>query len=260
MKKRFVSILAALVVLTLLPIAGLAGSGIDIDTNPVFENGYAFVTWTDSNSAGPYTVGYMLYDDDGTTQRAFLANGTREASATQKTSYTLKTLIPGHTYIIGVIDKDGNETDEVITVPAASEFVDGKLKAQSVTVSTDPMYARSLNSSIQGLKRFVANDMIAHIEQYYYGLSYEIRLPKLAYDREYLVQIELTAPNGYSETIYSDPYVFGSGPRYKHSSKFLADGYFHRLYDTTGDIPVGTYTLRLFLNGMLANTKEFKVR
>ena len=260
MKKRCISILAVLAVLTLLPVAGLAADSITIDTNPVFENGYTTLNWTDSENAGPYTVAYMLDDGDKTPQRAYLANRTKEDSVTAKPYMKVKGLIPGHTYIIGVIDSQNREKDAWITVPEATEFEDGKLKAKSVSVTVEPRYARSQTSSVQGLDRFIASDMLAHIEEYYYGIRYEIRLPKLAYDRDYLVQIVMIAPNGFAETVFADSYVFGSGPRYQYKIKFLGDTFFYNLYQACSDIPAGVYTVQLYLNGMLANTREFKVR
>lgn len=257
MKKGTILLLLAL--LLALPLA--AQADITIDPQVAVVNGRVTVAWTDSENNGPYMVGYQYYDESSSAvQTAFWAGGDQASSTTEKKQFTFDYLLPGHQYLVDVFTENGDEDSAVITVPAAEEFVDGKLKASSVRTSVDYRYMKVGGDSIGSLDQLKASDMVQHIEDRYYGMRYEITLPVLAYARDYFVQIAMYAPNGYCETVHTSQYEFSTGVGFTHYLRLMGVDFFADMYDKNGDIPVGDYTIELYFNGMLANTRTFKVR
>ena len=261
MKKKIAFSAFLLALCVLVPLACLAsGRDFSIDPNIEFNGGHTLVRWTDSDNAAPYTVAYLCADECGSEQQFLAAGGSLETAVTNNQYYELGDLIPGHDYYIVIFDKNSEMAQTLISLPAAEEFEDGKLKASSVRVSMEPRRYRLENGSIQGVDRLVASEIAANAESWLYGVYYEITLPELAYDRDYFVQVALRSPDGFLETVFAGQNVFGTGVGWSHYLRITGTGFFYDLLGNNGSIPVGDYTAELYLNGMLANTRQFKVR
>ena len=250
-------LLALLLVLSVCPVIAL-GAEITIDDRVRFEDGNTTITWTDDGDGGPYALGYECLDNSGMDQ-GFWASGNQEDSTTSSRSYTFPDLVPGYAYTIYLF---GNEvsTTANIQVPSASTFEDGLLKASSVKVSLGYRTYQEGNNSPQKADGFTASDMNKHMSDTYYGLYYELSLPRLSHARDYNVLVTITAPNGFVMSAHSEQYVFSTGVGFTHFLKFMGSSFFDFLMDRAGEIPVGTYTVNTYFNGMIANTQTFRVR
>ena len=230
----------------------------EVSSSIRFDGGYTDVFWTDSANNGPYRVAFRYYDGGNTVQTGFWAGGNEAGSTTSQKTFRLEQLVPGSRYTILVFDQDDNLAQKEITLPAAEQFVDGKLKASSVRISTE--YRSIINGSVRTVNKLSAGDMMAHMDDREYGLYYQINLPELAYERDYFVQILFRAPNGYCETQFYGRHVFSKGNKFYYSLNCIGDDFFADMYEKNGVIPSGTYQVELYFNGMLANTKTFTVQ
>lgn len=261
MKKLTALLLTLTVLISLLPLSALAdGRTFEISPDFTFKDGLTTITWTDSANKGPYTVVYLLVSDSEAQQTVHLADLYDETGTTSKKSFVLGELLPGRTYAVGVFDADQELAETEITLPIPSEFEDGKLKASSVRVTTEPRRMKRENGSIGDIDRLEASTIASTIGQWLYGLYYEIKLPELARERDYHVQIALIAPNGYCDTVFCKRNVFSTGTGWMSYLRMTGATFFYYMLESNGSIPVGTYSAELYFDGMLANVKEFKVR
>lgn len=256
--KKPILYLLVLTMLLALPMA--AQAYIDIDPDIRTDDGLATLYWTASDGSAPFMLGYRYVPEDGSDQLAFWAGDDEETSTTKNNYFTFKTLLSGHQYYVQVFNDAGDIDGATITIPDYGEFEDGKLKAKSVRTSVDYRRIKKGSDSVGSVDQLTASDMMKNMENYYYGLRYEITLPELAYARDYFVQIAMTAPNGYMQTVHTSQYTFSTGTGFTHYLRFMGEAFFLNLYNNFGEIPVGTYTIELYFNGMLANTRTFRIR
>ena len=262
MKKIVSLLLMCALLISLLPMSALAAQReFYINTSLSVVDGKTTITWVDTANYGPYIVAYRLVDpSSNATQALYPAGDDIEASTTSQKSFVCGDLIAGRRYMLLVQDAYGEQATTTITMPAAQTFQDGKLKAANVRVNLSPRYMRSSGDSPRGIDYLSASDIRAHIEEYYYGLRYEFSMPELAYDRTYWVQIVMTAPNGYTDTVHTSTKTFGTGTGWSYYLSMCGSNFFYNMYQKNSTIPTGTYTIELYFNGMLANTKTFTVR
>ena len=273
MKKHIACILMLAVLASLLPLAGLADTvrlttsdfyGTDtfyMNESATMTDGHVYVSWTDQDNKGPYVVGYLCEDDTAAEQTLLAAkNDSVEDSTTNAKSFTLDGLTPGHKYTVVVYNSENDYAYMTVAVPQPAEFVDGKLNASQVRVRTEPKRYSLSSGSIQDIDRLTAGEIEMNSETFLYGVRYEINLPELARDRDYFVQIDMTGPNGYTKLVHSSQKVFSTGLGWSYYLRFIGYDFFDNMYSENGSVPTGTYTIRLFFNGMLANVKEITVR
>ena len=261
MKRYIAGLLAVLAVVMLAwPLGAAAEGTITVNPDVRVDNGRVTVSWTDSGNNGPYSVIYEHYDGSSTKQARFWARDAEADSTTSATSMVLETLLPGHQYYVYVLGQGSALGVELITVPAAPAFEDGKLNASQIRVGVDFKCLRLNTNSTESLQALSSADIKQHIDDRAYGMRYEISLPQLAYARDYFVQIAMFAPNGYEQIVHCSQYEFSTGKGFTHYLKLLGASFFDNLYSVTGDVPAGTYRVELYFNGMLAHTKSFTVR
>jgi len=174
-------------------------------------------------------------------------------------------LMPGKTYIVSLMDASYNVADEkTYTIPSVSDFQDGKLTPRSIRVSIE---TRSLAAGLakdQAKKTGLsAKKIISGLESgdMSYGFKYQMRMPQLAKARTFYVTIYIEAPNGYLDPeVWSD--ITFDQVRNGYQTiwwNFLGGDYFKDLYETTGEVPTGNYTVTMFWDGMFLNQSTFKV-
>ncbi|MBR5287468.1 MAG: hypothetical protein IKU34_02620 [Clostridia bacterium] len=222
------------------------------------------VSWTDSSNAGPYEVGRTYCGTGSATQGYFYANNGSSDSTTYGNSLTLNHLIPGESYIIDVIDKNGVKIQRTYTVPYADSFVDGKLKASSVDITIKPAKYNSSTGKTVKLSELKANDIMNGIDYGdSFGVSYQIDFPRLASDREFFAQLAFYAPNGFSHTEYADDISYSSFSNASGSYSrwdIIGQNFFRHLYNKNGYVPTGEYRVELYWDGMHVNTSTFRVK
>lgn len=256
--KKLIALL--LILCMLLPFASLAeGRDFAIDPDFTFEGGYTTITWTDSSDNSPYIVGYVCDVGGDVTQTPTLAGGAMETATTEEKTFTLSDLIAGHQYTVFVVDADEQETELTITLPMPEEFLDGKLRAASIKVETEPRRMNRETSVLGTVDRLEALTMMSTMDQYLYGLYYEMKLPELARERDYLVQIAFRAPNGYYATCFAKRNTFSTGTGWTSYLRMLGYDFFYYMLRDNESIPTGTYAIELYFDGMIVNTKEFGV-
>ena len=84
-----------------------------------------------------------------------------------------------------------------------------------------------------------------------YALNYKLNSKKLEMARTFDAAIVIVSPDGFEYTV-SGSISLRSGTA-SLSYDFLGDGFFAAYYAQTGHVLAGSYTLRLYLNDMLAN-------
>ena len=260
MKKQMAWVGALLAVMLLLPLMGLAEREFAVDAQVERQDGFTTVRWSDSEEGHTYVVGYEPYAGNDTAQTAFWAGGDREASTTTERQFTFSTLLPGHAYTVEIMDDNGGHVAEVLTIPEAPAFTDGRLTTEGITVTIDGAVKPTLFDRPRGEKMpLSAADILSTMGQREYGLIFNVRLPVLSSSRTYLVQVAITAPNGYTETVICQNYTFRGNTDRPTYSLYTGFDYIRRMYEKTGEVPTGVYTTELFFNGMPVYTKNFQI-
>ena len=239
----------------------------DINTGITADSGRFTITWEDSANAAPYTLTFEYVDESSSaTQCSFWAGDDEQGSTTSSKSYTLRYLIPGKTYKFTVKDCNGVKTSRTLTLPSPSSFVDGKLKASSIKVSTKYRYMESSAdpSDAKDLSKFSADKMMSNMTNagYHYGVYYRISLPQLATSREFFTTIAFHAPNGFASAEVAMDVSYSSFNNASGSYCYwncVGTRFFDLLYEKNGTIPTGTYTVELYWDGMLVKSTTFTV-
>ena len=231
-----------------------------IDAHVIVANGKVTVNWKDSQNLGPYKVAFQC--TGGTARQvSFWGASDESTSTTSSKFFTFTRLIPGNSYLVKVYDKNGTMITREITVPKADSFVDGKLKASSMSVTLTPKYRNSQNT-VCNLSSFSHTEMEKYLKEgtRSYGVRYDITVPKLASAREYFEQLVFYSPDGFVLVEYAgnDDYTNTSGSSNYYWS-CIGDTFFSYLYEFNGAIPTGTYRIELYWNGMLAQKRTFTV-
>lgn len=220
------------------------------------DSGRVTVSWTDSENQAPYRVLARYQGSPDVIQPQYI-----EAESTSECSWTMENLLPGRTYIIEVQDSAGVSTSRMYTLPKATPFVDGMLKANGIRVGIEFRRKESSDPTSEA-KRVVtlkAAEIAANRGVLDYGFKYQIRMPPLAQSRSYFTQIAILAPNGYTDCeIFSDlDFSRESSGRYWY---MLGDWTFDMMLARNGSVPSGKWTVELYFNGMLVNQSFFNIR
>lgn len=232
-------------------------TSIDVDYS--MGRGKVQFTWTDRDNAGPYTFIYQ-YVDSGTCPQTNWS-----VEQIQGTSYTTARLIPGATYNITIFNNNFDSADMQVTIPAASDYEDGKMRQKSVKLSTA---LRTLSKSESDVKKaqkassLSADSMMKTLDTTYYGFRFQIDFPELSKSRYYNTMIAVYAPNGYVDSIMSSDDV--EYKRYNNATSatywyMLGTNFFEVMNKNVGYIPFGTYRVELYWDGMYVGQTTFKI-
>lgn len=226
--------------------------GVDIVSVVENADGTATVTWTDANNNGPYEIDYVQKYSDNYEADCSAGTGwwydTKEAAGF---TYTMRYLVPGQPYWIAVYDADG-KGQYVDYYPAAAEkFPEFTLKLRS-----QPKLRTSAGDT--NVSQFSAADIAANRAES--GMYLAIDYPQLARARDYRGVIAITSPDGsyVAENVYDQHFDSGSAGTVSWSFYSL-DWYFSIMQSSFGAVPVGTYTVTLYLDGENAASTTFKV-
>ena len=214
-----------------------------------YDRGTCLISWTDGAQNGPYEVRVLCcYGEDEMIEVAVDTVNEREFRTTE--------MIPGGTYQVRVTDADGTTVEQIMEMPAESVFVDGDWKASSISAKYKAVKVRGRKTSDVGTLR--AKEMVENLqsENYWYGFEYEIALPKLVRARDFFMQLVFEAPNGFRE---EDSSMKGRSDVTYYDWEIVGGDFFDHLFYATGGIPAGEYSMKLFINGMLARTDTFRI-
>ena len=241
----------------------LLGSGhITVSSSVSYDKGRTTVTWTDPENHGPYKVAYECADGSAQ-QTGFWAGGSEAESIAYGKSFTIESLIPGHSYEIRVYDSEDHVGKTNVTIPAAKSFKDNNFKASAVDVEISYRYVTE-DGSQKITSVFILDQMTPYLNRSSGGcaLYYQVIFPGTEETKTYLMQLAVTAPNGYAEMIVWDDAM--KITKSKHGYRFWWDcigtSYFNNLVEKNGSVPTGDYKVELFMDGMLVHAGTFKVR
>lgn len=226
--------------------------GVDIISVVENADGTATVTWTDANSNGPYEIDYVQkYSDDYTADCSTGTGWWYDTKEAAGFTYTLRHLVPGQPYWIAVYDADGMGQYTEYSPAAAQKFPEFTLKLRNQPkLRTDGKDVT--------VTQFSSAEIGANLAEH--GLYLAIDYPQLARARDYRGVIAITSPDGsyVAENVYDEHYNSGSAGTTSWSFYSL-DWYFGILKSSFGAVPVGTYTMTLYLDGENAASTTFKV-
>ena len=141
--------------------------------------------------------------------------------------------------------------------------MDGKLTADSVKITVKPSIYTSSTGKAKKIAQLKAAEMMSNMDEgNYVGVDYRIDFPRLAKDRDFFTQLAFYAPNGFSYTEYgqSETYKCFSNASGSYAQwNIIGYNFFHSLYQTTGTVPKGEYSVALYWDGMHVNTSTFMV-
>ena len=166
-------------------------------------------------------------------------------------TYTLRHLVPGQPYWIAVYDADGMGQYTEYYPAAAQKFPEFTLKLRNQPkLRTDGKDVT--------VTQFSSAEIGANLAEH--GLYLAIDYPQLARARDYRGVIAITSPDGsyLAENVYDEHYNSGAAATSSWSFYSL-DWYFGVLKSSFGAVPVGTYTVTLYLDGENAASTTFKV-
>ncbi|MDI9520487.1 MAG: hypothetical protein QM308_04935 [Bacillota bacterium] len=190
------------------------------------ENGDVLLTWDDSAKKAPYTVKYQAEYD-------------RATETVQSKSITLEYLIPGETYSITVSNDDASVTTEY-KVP---HYVYTGFNAKS-----KKLILKGPRFSVSEVER----DKTKQFEL-------QVRFPQLKKERAFKGKIVTKTPLGYGGTVLIDRSLILK-PRVLYSYYTLSmHEFFEGIREEFDDVPLGLYTIELYLNGELYSDVQFSV-
>ena len=235
---------------------------ISVSDKITYSKGLTTVTWTDSGNNAPYSVAFRCLDGSAK-QSGFWAGGNEYSSTTRSKSFTIDQLIPGHSYEISVYDNNDNVGTGTVSIPAANKFRDDNFTAGKVDVDISYRYVNESGSK-KTAGVFVLDQMKPYLNKSSGGcaLYYQAIFPGTSETKTYLLQIAITAPNGYIETVVCDHdmTINKSTYGYRFYWDCIGTGFFNNLMEKNGSIPVGDYKVELYMDGMLVNASTFKVK
>ena len=217
-------------------------------------DGTVDVAWTDSLNRGPYEVNYVQKLSDSFVADLEYADGVGEWTDESNVSgftCTMDCLIPGVDYWIIVRDNTGWGTYEAYTAPDAQSFSEF-----TCTLSFQPE-TRS-GETVRDVTGFSAAKLTQASEEY--GGLLKISHPRLARDREYMMQLAITTPTGaiITENV-TDIRLYSGGSKSIYWDFYDLDWYFGRVLANMNRIPTGTYTIDVYFDGLYACSTTFTV-
>lgn len=258
MKRRtFFLILALAAALVLCCAVSGAMADAKLRDSLSYSTGVTTISWDVSGSdPGSFKV-YVEVVNNGAAKQMRINAGTTSA-------HTITTMecIPDKEYEVILADGNDNILDRrTYRMPAATTFMDGKLKNTSVKISLETR-RMELGKDPKKVKALKAQEIIDGLSNsVYYGVKYQMRMPTLAKTRDFFVTLAFEAPNGFLYVDKAGPVTFDrvSGGYQTVWWKLAGAEFFLRLYLTNLEIPAGQYTTYLYWDGMWVNTSHFKV-
>lgn len=258
MKRRIMYlILAAVLLVSILPAAVSADSNVTLGSKIQMETGYGIVTWSGRAADTYYLFTQCLDPVDGAEQPLEYNNNGNFNSC------KLIGLVPGHSYDVYLVDSDYIILDvKTYRIPSANLFEDGKLKDTSVKVSIDPRKKTS-DGSVKSISELTAKTIARDLgnETAEYGFKYTMKMPQLKYERSFHMVLAVIAPNGMISTIdYGDVTFDRVADGYQTLwANFTGNTIFSAEYEAFNAVPTGKYTVELYWDGMLVNRQTLKV-
>ena len=230
-----------------------------LDDTFEMDKGCVTVSWEDSENKSPYTVSYRYAGNNVLEKSSFLGHGDEQGSKTFKKSFTLEMLAPGNKYEILIEDCNGERITHYYTLPEAESFVDEDLKATHVSVEITPVKKEvgSNYSTASEINTLIAKEIISNMGKMDYGIRYEIYHPELRNSCTYYTQLFVTAPDGYTQAVKARDQDYEKG---YYGFYMLGEDVFKYIYNETADIPIGTWEIDLYWDGMHVNKSTFEVQ
>lgn len=243
--------------------AASAAGTVTLSDRVTYSTGITRISWDVSGAeADTYKV-YAEVTGKGNSKQMTMYLG-------ETTNHTLQTnqCIPGLTYKFTITDGSYTTLDEKeITLPSPDIFSDGKLRDTSIKVSIEPRMLKAgdmISKDTKKVNNLKAADIMAGIDDgtASYGVKYTMRMPQLKEARSFFVTVAFESPEGFVYTWYADDMEFERVNRGYQTIWFYMAGsdFFRELYKTTGEIPIGKYSIYLFWDGMWVNKIDFNVR
>ena len=230
MKKKFF-LFAGLVLLLCLAVGIACASGISNINCEMMSNGQVRITWSDSDNAPPYEVhtmlpgwvsGYYVYD----------------RASYSSPSAIMRTMIPGCTYDIQVINAYGNAGYATYTLPK-STFTDFR-KGKSVSIDFNKFDFRS--------------------ESVYKTFTLKLDYPKLGADRMHNYLLALRTPLGYAARIeYNEALELKVKWSYIYWDGMDLSKWMNSVQDCFGSYMSGNYAFEVYLDGKYYDEAQFYV-
>ncbi len=238
------SYLCTACLLELLEEEDLSGE-LAVDAPAVNPDGTVTVSWTDGAGNGPYTVRYELLES------APVPFGWTAASDVGGTSFTLTQLAPGVSYVITVVNAQGDEAKCVYyaPVPGTDTQIGARIRFKTM---------RRLEAARRTVRRDFSAGEIMTESDYEYGLYLRLTYSTLIRTRNYAFCITVEAPNGFTDVIFSGNLELLHGKSAVPVWGFIpVDNYFACLKDYYGGIPTGEYKVTMHFNGNRVYTETF---
>ena len=232
----------------LLSLLGQKKEAVPLTVTGAVQNddGTVTVSWTDEAANAPYAVHYELLET------APVPFGWTAAEGLTDTSFTLERLVPGVSYVITVVDAQGQtaKTTYYAPVPGTDSEIGAKIRLK-------PM--NRIGRSTKRQVSFSASE-IAEANETLHGLYLRLTYSQLARTRYYAFQIAIEAPNGFSDVFFSGNLELRHGRSAIPVWGFIpVDDFFNLLQNYYGGVPTGEYDVTLYFNGNKVWTVPFSV-
>ena len=262
MKKRML-ILSLFVLLAVLALGCVCTSAHAATTASLnnyvrYDLGVTTISWSVSGGeASPYKIVLQVINNGPSAQTRW------NLGTTNSHSFQTTECIPGKSYRISLYGSDGSKLDEKdYTMDYPVTFEDGRLKASSVKISIENRKMKP-GSDPKKISALRASEIMAGLDDKsaYYGVKYQMKMPQLAKGRSFFVTLAFESPDGYLYVERATEITFDRVSNGYQTLwwKLAGNNFFDALYDQTGTIPRGTYTIYLYWDGMWVNTINFKV-
>lgn len=258
MKKLF-AVLAALSLLGLAPAWAEPSPALSLRTDYTLSKGRVTIYWLDERHGAPYTLTFKCVEDTLDSQAEFIQTGIMERN------YTLDYLAPGCSYSITLEDQYGHSDTMLLEMPEAEPFQDGLLTARHISsgaaLRSRPVFWQTAQD-IHSETHLSAAEIVANIGVKEYGIRYFLGYPELKQMRYYQTKLVFRAPGGFL-CVYSlgqVPYASGGAPSIKVNWDFIGNEFFEYLYEQTGSINPGVYTVDCYWDGMAVTSATFELQ
>lgn len=217
--------------------------GLEITGAGQGADGVVTLTWTDAEGNAPYAVRYELLEP------APVPFGWTAAEGLQDTSCALTRLVPGVSYVLTVVDSQEHSARITYCAP-----VPGEENTIGAALRVKPTLRSGTNNAYP--ERFSVSEVITGGKAH--GLNLRVTYSTLRQAHRYAYQFTVTAPNGFSDVVFSGVLELDSGRSTLPAWDFIPlDDYFALLQEHYGSLPTGQYEVTLFLNGSRATSTLF---